>query len=171
MWIILVLKGQNALYLKSLLRWIIATDDSADQISFLHPCQNKTDERRILSIAQDIVHSTSHGRSKMPKHIGLATTVPHLKGSQLLITLLNRMGHCSSYDEVKKLDTSIAGEVFEKSKDSGTVIPSNIHPGSFIQLAADNNDLNVETLQLWLFFKENAISINYVTTYSRCHTR
>ena len=91
-------------------------------------------------------------------------TLRHLKGSKLLITLLNRMGHCSSYDEVKKLDTSIAGEVFEKSKDSGTVIPSNIHPGSFIQLAADNNDLNVETLQLWLFFKENAMSINYVTT-------
>ncbi|KAK3710252.1 hypothetical protein QZH41_006783 [Actinostola sp. cb2023] len=37
-------------------------------------------------------------------------------------------------------------EVLAKSEEYGTVLPSNISPGSFVQLAADNNDFNEETL-------------------------
>ena len=44
------------------------------------------------------------------------------------------------------MDTGLAKEILAKSQQSGTVIPSNIFPGSFIQFAADNNDLNEETL-------------------------
>jgi len=50
------------------------------------------------------------------------------------------MGHCSSYDEIQSVDSSLAIEVVAKSEEYGTVIPSNISPMSFIQLAADNND-------------------------------
>ena len=82
----------------------------------------------------------------MPKHVSLAMTVHHLTTSKLLITLLNRMGHCLSYDEIQSVDTSLAMEVVAKSEEYGTVIPSNISPMSFIQLAADNNDFNEETL-------------------------
>ncbi|KAK3719580.1 hypothetical protein QZH41_006794 [Actinostola sp. cb2023] len=56
------------------------------------------------------------------------------------------MGHCSSYDEMRTVDTSIALEMLAKAEELGTVIPSNIVPGPFVQLAADNNDLNEETL-------------------------
>ena len=56
------------------------------------------------------------------------------------------MGHCSSYDEMPVIDTSVALEVLAKANEFGTVIPSNISPGPFIQIAADNNDLNEETL-------------------------
>ena len=56
------------------------------------------------------------------------------------------MGHCSSYDEMQAIDTSAALEVLAKANEFGTVIPSNISPGPFIQIAADNNDLNEETL-------------------------
>ena len=56
------------------------------------------------------------------------------------------MGHCSSYDEMRAIDTSAALEVLAKANEFGTVIPSNISPGPFIQIAADNNDLNEETL-------------------------
>ena len=42
--------------------------------------------------------------------------------------------------------TSLAMEVVTKSEEYGTVIPSNISSMSFIQLAADNNDFNEETL-------------------------
>ena len=56
------------------------------------------------------------------------------------------MGHCSSYDEMRAIDTSAALEVLVEANEFGTVIPSNISPGPFIQIAADNNDLNEETL-------------------------
>ena len=60
--------------------------------------------------------------------------------------MLNRMGHCSSYDEVEAVDTSLAIEVLAKSETTGVVIPSNIVPGGFIQAAAENNDINEKTL-------------------------
>ena len=44
------------------------------------------------------------------------------------------------------MDTSTANEIIAKSSQRGVVIPSNITPGPFIQIAADNNDLNEETL-------------------------
>ena len=37
-------------------------------------------------------------------------------------------------------------EVIAKPEEYGTVVPSNITSGPFVQLAADNNDLNEETL-------------------------
>lgn len=104
------------------------------------------DERRVLIIAQDVIHSTSNARVKVPKHVSLAMTVHHLTTSKLLIMLLNQMGHCSSYDEIQSVDTSIAIEVAAKNEEYGTVIPSNISPMSCIQLPADNNDFNEETL-------------------------
>ena len=73
-------------------------------------------------------------------------SVGHITGSKQLVSILNRMGHCSSYDEIESVDTGIAKEILAKSQDCGTVIPSNILPGAFIQFAADNNDLNEDTL-------------------------
>jgi hypothetical protein len=126
------------------------------------------DDRRVLSIAQDIIHCASNARVKLPKQVGLAMTIRHLTGCKQLVVLLNRMGHSSSYDEVRAVDTSLAKEVLAKVETSGTVIPSNISSGSFIQLAADNNDLNEETidgkillmLQQWLCFKERFLVPN-----------
>ena len=103
-------------------------------------------ERQILSIAQDIIHCNTNGRVKLPKHTSLAICVHHLTSSKRLIELLNRMGHCVSYDEMRAVNTSIAEEVLAKVEAFGTVIPTNIKPGTFVQIAADNNDLNEETL-------------------------
>ena len=83
---------------------------------------------------------------KTPKHVGLAVTVRHMTGSKTIINMLNRMGHCSSYEDVEAVDTSLAMEVVARSKMFGVVTPSNITTGIFIQAAADNNDINEETL-------------------------
>ena len=48
--------------------------------------------------------------------------------------------------KVQAVDTSLAIEVTGLVEQMGTVIPSNISPGPFIQVAADNNDANEETL-------------------------
>ncbi|KAJ8034477.1 hypothetical protein HOLleu_21334 [Holothuria leucospilota] len=83
----------------------------------------------------------------MPKHVSMAIALRHLTGSKDLITMLNRMGHCLSYDDVEVMDTSIARELLAKSEAlGGVVLPSNIKPGTFVQAAADNNDINEETI-------------------------
>lgn len=109
-------------------------------------CVDQEIDKRALMIGQDIVHATSHSRVKTPKHIGLAVTLHHLTGSKQIVTLLNRMGHCSSYEDVEIVNTSLATEIAAKHNDFGVIIPTNITPGVFIQFAADNNDINEETL-------------------------
>ena len=56
------------------------------------------------------------------------------------------MGHCSCCSEIESVETALARECLAKSERQGTVIPSNITSGTFIQFAADNNDINEETL-------------------------
>ena len=69
-------------------------------------------------------------------------SVRHTIGSKQLVTVLHRMGHCCSYDEIESIDTSLAKEILAKSQQNGAVIPSNIFPGPLAQFAADNNNLN-----------------------------
>ena len=128
-----------------IIRLIISPDDDRclDRSSV---CTNMVDERQVLSIAQDVIHCCTNGRVKLPKHASLAICVFHLTSSRNLLTLLNRMGHCCSYNEMRAVDTSIALEVLAHAEEHGTVIPSNISPGPLVQIAADNNDFTEETL-------------------------
>ena len=95
---------------------------------------------------QDLIHCASHAQVKLPKHVGLTMTVKHLTGSKQLITLLNRMCYCSSYEEIEQVETSLANESIARAHASGVMIPTNIRPAAFTQLAADNNDVNEETI-------------------------
>lgn len=104
------------------------------------------DERKVISVTQDAIRFASNSKLKLAKHIGLPMEIHQLTGSKLLITLLNRMGHCSSYDEVQTVDTSLPMEVTALVERMGTIIPSNISPGPLIQIAADNNATYEETL-------------------------
>ena len=58
------------------LRWLI-TNDGVD-VDAESDCSNDSDERKVLCLAQDVIHCTSHGRVKLPKHLGLAMSVRHL---------------------------------------------------------------------------------------------
>ena len=109
-------------------------------------CMHEVDERHILMICQDIIHVASHGRKKMPKHVSLAMTMRHITGSKLVVTLLNRMGHSVSHDDIEVVDTSLAREVIAQSEHHGIIIPTNIVPGAFIQMAGNNNDFLEHTL-------------------------
>ena len=53
-----------------------------------------------------------------------------------IITMLSRMGQCSSYDDVEAMDTSIANAIIAKSEIFG-VLPSSISTGVFVQVAGD----------------------------------
>ena len=57
------------------------------------------------------------------------------------------MGHCVSYDDVEIMDTSLARKLLAKAVlYGGVVMPTNITSGYFVQAAADNNDINEETI-------------------------
>ena len=96
-------------------------------------------------LGQDIVQCSADGRVKTPKHASLAMSVRNQTGSKQLITMLNRMGHCYSYDETEVIDTSLAEESLAKEEETGVVILSNITQGKFVQFAGDSNDINEET--------------------------
>lgn len=86
------------------------------------------------------------GHVKLPKHTTLAMCVHHLTSSKRLIELLKGLGHCVSFNEMRAVNTSIAEDVLAKAEEFGTVIPTVIKAGSFVQIATNNNDLNEETL-------------------------
>ena len=110
---------------------------------------NKGEEQRekILSIAQDIVYISSGGRTLTPKHIFLAATIHHANRNKSLVQLMHAAGHCSSYEMVEKLDTSIAKSEVARWKDNGKlVVPPNLRTGIFTQFAGDDINIKVETL-------------------------
>ena len=51
-------------------------------------------QKKVLSIAQDIVTLQSNGLKKMPKHVGLAISLKSSLRSKEFIRYLNNLGHC-----------------------------------------------------------------------------
>ena len=82
----------------------------------------------------------------MPKHVGLALTVHHIWRARNLVTLLNRQGHCISYDALKRIDTIWAETMESVDGNPHTVIPINTVDGVFTQAAANNADFYINSL-------------------------
>ena len=82
-------------------------------------------------------------------------------GSKDILTWLNRLGHCISYDEVNRIETYLAEIEFKKKKknENENFIPSNINPSSFVTFVADNGDRNPESLYGKSFHCTNMIMI------------
>ena len=72
-------------------------------------------QRLVLSIGQDLCRAVTEGEWKLPKHILLCMTIRHLYRSKQLATILNRLGHCESYDFGLELETAMAKALDETS--------------------------------------------------------
>ena len=72
-------------------------------------------QRLVLSIGQDLCRSVTEAEWKLPKHILLCMTIRHLYRSKQLATILNRLGHCESYDFGLELETVMAKALDETS--------------------------------------------------------
>ena len=72
-------------------------------------------QRLVLSIGQDLCRSVTEGEWKLPKHILLCMTIRHLYRSKQLVTILNRLGHCESYDYGLELQSAMAKALDETS--------------------------------------------------------
>ena len=108
--------------------------------------QVKQTERTNLSIRQDLIFANSSEEKRMPKHVGPAFSVQHIWRAKNLVRLLNRYGHCISYDALKRIDTEWAEMIESVDCNPYTVIPSNIVERVVTQAAADNADFNINNL-------------------------
>ena len=64
--------------------------------------------RLIYSIGQDICRTVTNGEWKFPKHVLICFTIRHLYRSKQLTQILNRIGHCESYQYGLEVETALA---------------------------------------------------------------
>jgi len=91
-------------------------------------------ERKAVASASDAVFNCTRGAVCPWKHQSLGLGLGTLTGSKALLTILNRFGHCISYDEVKRLETEMA----YTCSDSGCETPAGLYLHS--NLATGNAD-------------------------------
>ena len=122
--------------------------------------------RLTKSIGQDIIYASSRGRIKTIKHLQLGLFTKRKTGSKLLISCLNRLGHCLSYDEINNVETSFADQQAHRQLHRDFV-PNNVQPSEFITFVYDNCDHNPETLNGQSMHFTNGIIIQKATGESR----
>ena len=100
-------------------------------------------KRRIKSISEDVVFSTTSGIKKPSKHLQLGLAIKNLTGSRKVVEILNRMGHCVGYSTVAERETELTFEANKGSKETpfGMKTTSEFNTG----IAWDNCDCFVET--------------------------
>ena len=81
----------------------------------------------------------------LPNRVGLATSLKNNLRSKEYITLLNKNGHCISYDEVLAIETLWARQLMS-NEDGYATLPSNIQSSDccLVQAIADNGDYGQE---------------------------
>ncbi|CAC5403501.1 unnamed protein product [Mytilus coruscus] len=98
----------------------------------------KDSKMKIASIGQAIIQASRPCVLIAPLQIGLGIQLHHNFASCFLVSTLNSLGYCSSYQEIQKFESSA---VLTKGVD----IPGEIC-NSFIKFVADNVDHKVRTL-------------------------
>ena len=104
-------------------------------------------QKKVLSVAQDIVYGVSDGKKWTPKHIGLACTLHQMTRSKQLLQLFSSAGHTLSYRDVLRVDNGLAEKSLESlDKDFGHFVPLNMKLNVFTHFTADNIDKSDSTL-------------------------
>ena len=92
-------------------------------------------DKKVLSIAQDIIALQSNGRKKnVSKQVGLGISMKSAIRSKEFIKYLNNLGHCSSCDSVLRINTSWAMGIMNEGEGYSGIL-SNIQPNIFAQAA------------------------------------
>ena len=103
----------------------------------------ENEEKKILSIAQDIIFLKAKGRVITPKHRALSMTIRHMTGSSQLIQIINGFGHSASHSSTLEHDTALAQHQLSLGE---LAVPKGIKVGQFTTLVWDNIDFGEETL-------------------------
>ena len=101
---------------------------------------------RINSLCQDVIYSAKNDRIILPKQLSIGMAVHQLTRSKKVVHLLHNAGHSISYDQIRKVDTTIAQNILDNHMLEDTVVPPNLVKNKFVHLAADNIDINEDTI-------------------------
>ena len=127
--------------LYNFLAWVVGASDDPEEEEKVKI--GAAEDRRILTICQDIIYLATKGRQMMPKHTSLSMAMRHLSGSSELVGLLNGFGYCVSQTSVLEHDTALALQEIEKGSSK---LPSTLEKSSYTTLVWDNNDFGERTL-------------------------
>jgi hypothetical protein len=100
--------------------------------------------RYILSLGQDLTYMKSRGKSRMPKHVGLSVALHQMTQSKDVVTMVNKLGHGISYDEVQRIDTCWSNIQASSVNPS---LPQNMAYGRTTRGAGDNFNRATESLE------------------------
>ena len=86
----------------------LVPDDLYEFLSYLIiDFRNNADaNRRVLTVAQDILYSTLNSGCKTPKHIGIAIAVHNVAKRRQLLDMLCSQDHALSYDDVCGIESA-----------------------------------------------------------------
>ncbi len=105
-------------------------------------------ERKAVAGTSDAVFNCTRGTVCHWKHQSLGRGLGTLTRSKSLLTILNRFGHCISYDEVKRLETEMA----YSCSDTGCETPDGLNLQSNLATGKTNtNSLLVHDVLLLCF--------------------
>ena len=96
-------------------------------------------QRKALASASDSMFNCTRGRLRPWKHNELGLGLSTLTGSKTVLNILNRVGHCISYDDVKRLETEMAYSCCEGDRETpaGLNLCDGLSTGNFIYIYFD----------------------------------
>jgi hypothetical protein len=124
--------------LYNFLAWVMDKSDEPSLDDFV-PLE-KSEERKVISVAQDVMYITSNGRNSTPKSVALSMAVRQISGYSSIIDILNGFGHCASHSSTLRHNTALA----KLNIEAGTSVPKEILPNRHTILVWDNDDFGEE---------------------------
>lgn len=103
---------------------------------------SKDKEEKVVAIAQDLIHTSTSGKTMTHKSMALGVAVRQISGSQRVIKILNQFGHCCSPDVLYRHDSALTKAI----SDEEVFVPRNISANIPSTVVWDNNDFLEETL-------------------------
>ena len=118
--------------------------ESAD--NFEHDMSQKvqlfSDEHCIcMSLCQDIVYAMGKGKLQTPKSLTLGMTLRHFSGNKGISQIVSKLGHCSSYGTILRLETAMATDA-----QISEAIPTGFVKQVWATVVWDNIDFCEETV-------------------------
>ena len=91
--------------------------------------KSKSIQRRCNIIFQIVHYMVHNGKKKNPLHVSLAELFHDESRSKLIIDILNKLGLCISYEEVRRVDFGLANRIINAAGSHRVPVPLSIEDG------------------------------------------
>ena len=132
----------------------------------MFPYQSKSENiiRKCDTIFQIIYYLVHNGKKKTPFHLSLCESIHDTCRSKELITIMNILDLCMSYDELDRIDIGLATQSIESARENRVPVPENIENSIVIHGAMDNFD-NEESTQSGIGSSHDTILMFFQNTH------